>query len=182
MAGAIAMAAVAFASCGSKTAGSDEATNEAEVSVLTVDQLLAEPTAHVGDTVTVQGTCSHLCAHGGTKAFLLNPDTTAQAQVLLCMATENIGGAFDPTSPEKVLTVNGIVRANTVSASQIEAAYEAQKAEAEAGHCDTESKAFGTVEELHKRLEAQMAENPADTTVVLGIYIETLSYELPVEE
>ena len=47
----------------------------------------------VGDTVEFEGLCSHLCKHGGTKAFLVGADTSL---VLRCQATPEIGGAFAP--------------------------------------------------------------------------------------
>ena len=45
------------------------------------------------DTVTVEGLCSHLCSHGGRKAFLAGTDTTV---ILRCEATAEMGGAFGP--------------------------------------------------------------------------------------
>lgn len=179
---ALCVAAVAsLASCGNsgKTEVDVDTTDIASASVLTVDSLLADCGKYLNDTVTVEGVCTHLCKHGGTKAFLANPDTTAASPMLLCMATEAMGGAFDPSCPGKTLTVAGIVRPNTVSASTINAHIEHMKSEAEAGHCDTESKAFGTAAELKNRLDAQMQANPEDTVLVIGCYLETLSYALP---
>lgn len=170
----------AVTSCGSKNAANDETDSVEAVVPLTVEEFLAAEFTD-GDTVTVEGLCSHLCKHGGTKAFLTDPDTTKEAQWILCMATDSIGGAFDPTCPGKVLTVTGTVRANTTSVSGINAAAERMKAQQEAGHCDSESKAFGTINQLKAALDSQMAVNPADTTLVLGYYIETTSYTLPVE-
>lgn len=170
----------ALSSCGSKSANETESDSIEVAAPLAVNEFLASDFED-GQTVTVEGLCTHLCKHGGTKAFLTDTDTTVQAQWVLCMATDSIGGAFDPTCPGKVLTVTGTVRANTASLSGINAAAERLKAQQEAGHCDSESKAFGTIEALKNRLDSQMAVNPADTTLVLGYYIEANSYTLPVE-
>lgn len=178
---ALMMAGAAVAtSCGSKTAASGDADSVEVAAPLTVNEFLTSDFED-GQSVTVEGLCTHLCKHGGTKAFLTDPDTTKEAQWILCMATDSIGGAFDPTCPGKVLTVTGTVRANTATASGINAAAERMKAQQEAGHCDSESKAFGTISQLKAALDSQMAVNPADTTLVLGYYIEATSYTLPVE-
>lgn len=174
-------ATASLASCGNsnKVETDVDTTDLATASVLTVDQLLADCDQYLNDTVTVEGVCTHLCKHGGTKAFLANPDTTAAAPMLLCLATDAMGGAFDPSCPGQTLTLSGIVRPNTVNASVLNAHAERMKSQAEAGHCDTESKAFGTIAELKNRLDAQMQANPEDTVLVIGCYIETLSYALP---
>jgi len=178
---ALATAAAGVAtSCGSKADTATEADSTMVVSSVSVNDFLAADHQD-GEIVTVEGLCTHLCEHGGTKAFLTDPDTTKEAQWLLCLATDSIGGAFDPTCVGKGLTVSGIVRLNTTSVSGINAAAERMKAQQEAGHCDSESKAFGTITELKNRLDSQMAVNPADTTVVLGYYLETTSYTVPVE-
>lgn len=182
--GAAALCAVAaLASCGnsSKNQADVDTTDIAVPVVLTVDKVLADGNEYLNDTITVEGVCTHLCAHGSTKAFLANPDTTAASPMLMCMATEAIGGAFDPSCPEKTLTVSGVLRPNTATASNINAYAERMKAEAEAGHCDTESKAFGTAADLKARLDEQMAKNPEDTVLVIGYYLEALSYALPQE-
>lgn len=71
-----------------------------------VDSLMANASEYVGDTVTVEGTCAHLCKHGGTKAFLTGADST---MILRCQATAEMGGAFAPDCVGKTLTVRGVV-------------------------------------------------------------------------
>ena len=179
---ALMMAGAAIAtSCGSKADTAVDADSVEVAAPLTVEQFLAATDLEDGQDVIIEGLCTHLCKPGGTKAFITDPDTTKEARWVMCMATDSIGGAFDPTCPGKVLTVTGAVRANTVSLSEVKAREEQLKAEQEAGHCDSESKAFGTITALKNRLDSQMAVNPADTTVVLGYYIEATSYTLPVE-
>lgn len=178
---ALALAAAGVAtSCGSKADATADADTTVVAAPLSVNEFLAGEHAE-GDVVTVEGLCTHLCKHGATKAFLTDTDTTTEAQWLLCLATDSIGGAFDPTCAGHELTVSGVVRLSTASAAGITAAAERLKAQQEAGHCDSESKAFGTINQLKARLDSQMAVNPADTTVVLGYYLETTSYAVPVE-
>lgn len=168
-------------SCGSK-AEKEAANPESELKTLTVVEFNTGE-FNDGDTVVLDGRCSHLCAHGGTKAFLADADTTVQTPLVLCLATDSIGGAFAPECPGHNMTVSGIVRVNSATASEINAAIEQIKAaqEGDEGHCGTEAKAYGTMGQIKARLDEQMAADPADSIVKLGYYIETLSYTLPVE-
>ena len=51
---------------------------------MSIDSLMTIAPEIVGDTVEFEGLCSHLCKHGGTKAFLVGADTSL---VLRCRAT-----------------------------------------------------------------------------------------------
>lgn len=60
------LAFIAVTSCG----GSKQTDSaEHEIAALSVDSVLADPDSFVGDTVTVEGVCSHLCKHGGKKSI-----------------------------------------------------------------------------------------------------------------
>ncbi len=72
---------------------------------MSIDSLMTVAPDIVGDTVEFEGLCSHLCKHGGTKAFLVGADTSL---VLRCQATPEIGGAFAPDCVGKKLLVKGI--------------------------------------------------------------------------
>ena len=64
----MATASIFLASCGSKAdSGQAAVADEA----LTVDNVLGNAEKYVGDTIVVEGECSHLCKHGGRKAFLV---------------------------------------------------------------------------------------------------------------
>lgn len=78
-----AMMAIAISSCGSKN--SSEASSE---NAVTVDTILSNPEAYVGQTVTIEGVVSHLCKHGGRKAFLLGSDENT---MIRCDATPEMG-------------------------------------------------------------------------------------------
>lgn len=182
LAGVLAASAAGFASCGGSdksNAADTDSLNMAEVSVLTVDQILSDPAKYEGDTVTVEGICSHLCKHGGTKAFLATPDSTAETSLLMCIATEAIGGAFDPSCPDKQLTVSGVLTPNVVTRSQVEAIAAKHAKEVADGHCDAEQRSGNSVLGMKAQLDSMAAANPADTTLTVGYYLETLSYALP---
>ncbi|MCM1066326.1 MAG: hypothetical protein NC418_01980 [Muribaculaceae bacterium] len=143
--------AIFMASCGGKQA------EQAETSAISVDSLMSAAPALLGDTVDVSGYCSHLCKHGGRKAFLVGADT---AIVLRCEATAAMGGAFAPDCIGKTLTVRGVVRENRIDEEQV-AAMEARRAAADStarAHeaCDTEKKAQG--QQDIDTFEARMAD------------------------
>lgn len=155
---------------------------EAAMTVCTVDSVLANPAAMLGDTILVEGYCNHLCAHGGKKAFLLNADSTA---MLMCVADSTLdGGAFAPDCPGKMLSVYGVVAANTVTKSQLEAAAAAEAAAAQAqdadGHCDTEARANGTATAWLDSLNNQIAAG-GDSVITVSYYIIATSYTVPAE-
>ena len=95
-----------LASCGDDSNKSKEQTSAEEVApaALEVDQVLADPDSLVGDTIKVEGICTHICKHGGGKIFLMGSDDTKTLRV---EAGESIG-----SFPQE--TVNSIVRVTGV--------------------------------------------------------------------
>ncbi len=97
---------LSLASCGDDSNKSKEQTSAEEVTpvALEVDQVLADPDSLVGDTIEIEGICTHICKHGGGKIFLMGSDDTKTLRV---EAGESIG-----SFPQE--TVNGIVRVTGV--------------------------------------------------------------------
>ncbi len=138
-----------FSACGSKT--STEAQPE-EVSAMSVDEVLANADSLVGDTVTIEGVCSHLCSHGAMKAFVAG---TADSIMLRCEANPHIGQAFPLEMTRHAVQVKGILVEERVDSAVIEqmvAQNEALKAQAAAkgeeakdheSGCETERTARG---------------------------------------
>ena len=95
-----------LASCGDNSNKNKEQTSAEEVTpaALEVDQVLADPDSLVGDTIKVEGICTHICKHGGGKIFLMGSDDTKTLRV---EAGESIG-----SFPQE--TVNSIVRVTGV--------------------------------------------------------------------
>ena len=56
------------------------------------------------------------------------------------------------------------------------AKYEKEVAE---GHCDAEARSGNSALGMKARLDSMATVSPADTTLTVGYYIETLSYALP---
>ncbi len=152
---AIATLAMLFSisSCGSSSA--DAATDVAEA--ISVDSIFVNPDALVGDTIVVEGVCSHLCKHGGKKAFLLGTDANT---MIRCESTPEMGGRFPQESIHRPMRVTGvlaeyrlgeneIIEMEEQHAAQIAMIAEQQGAEQAAAvadaatGCDTERKARG---------------------------------------
>lgn len=95
-----------LASCGDDSNKSKEQASAEEVTpaALEVDQVLADLDSLVGDTIKVEGICTHICKHGGGKIFLMGSDDTKTLRV---EAGESIG-----SFPQE--TVNSIVRVTGV--------------------------------------------------------------------
>lgn len=160
-----ALMALAATSCGSKN--SSETSDEAS---LTVDTILANPEAFVGQTVTIEGVVSHLCKHGGRKAFLLGSDENT---MIRCDATAEMGNVFPQETIHQPLRVTGVVMESRLDEQtirqleqdrqgQIERIAEQQGTEEAANYqnaptgCETERKAAGQAEV--ETFAAQMAD------------------------
>lgn len=144
---------VIVTSCGNKA----ENNVSEESVVVSIDSVVANPEAYMGDTITVEGVVSHLCAHGGKKAFLLGSDENV---MIRCEATPEMGGAFPQESVHKPMQVTGVVvesRLGEEEVKQIEAQHaeqvkmiaeqagseQAAAVDQAATGCETERKAQG---------------------------------------
>lgn len=182
-------------SCGNKT---QNETVEETVAI-SVDSVVANPEAYLGDTITIEGVVSHLCAHGGKKAFLLGSNDST---MIRCEATPEMGGAFPQESIHKPMKVTGVVvesRLGEEELQQIEAQHAeqvkmvAEQAGAEQAAavdqattgCDTERKAQGQGE--IETFAAQMADYRARIAArneaegkpyISSYYIVASSYEI----
>ena len=177
---AFALMAGMAACSGSKQQAAEEV---AQVTTLSVDTILNSPEAFVGDTVYVAGECSHLCQHGGRKAFLLGADTTL---VLRCEATAEMGGAFAPDCVGKQLVVTGVVCEQRIGEDEVNAMEEKYAAtQGSSDHaCSTEAKAQGQAEidsfaaRMANYRERIAARNEAEGKPYLSFYyIEAKSYD-----
>ncbi len=63
----MAVAVMVMASCGNKAAEQEQA----EDAPMSVDSLIANADMYVDSVVTFEGVCSHTCAHGATKMFVI---------------------------------------------------------------------------------------------------------------
>lgn len=118
-----------------------------DYTTVSIDSLMTAPEAYIGDTIIVEGPCSHLCKHGGRKAFLSSNDGE---RILRCEATSAMGGAFSPDCVGKTLKIKGVVCENRIGENEIKE-MEAQQAKTEgkADHsCSTDAKAHYYLEAI----------------------------------
>lgn len=111
-------------SCGGNSQKATEE-NQVEVASVSVDEVLANPDAMVGDTIVLEGVCSHLCRHGGRKAFVAG---SADSLMLRCEAFPLMGQPFPKTTIHHPIQVTGIVREQRIDEAAI-VAMEKQNAE-----------------------------------------------------
>lgn len=175
------IASVLFISCGTRSADSAERTEIAAIDTVSVDVLMADPAAHLGDTIAVSGVCSHLCKHGGRKAFIT--PAGCDSVILRCDASDSLV-AFSPDCVGKSLTVTGIVCETRFGEEDIKA-MEARHAEnvAATHDCATDAKARGidsvsTFEQEMCDYRAAIARRLADEgkDYLSFYYIDAISY------
>ena len=163
----VALCAGAFTACNSSSK-QEAQTEDAQIEELTVDQIWENPDSFVGKEITVTGVCSHLCKHGGRKAFLQPSNGTAP---LRCDAAPSFG-SFAKETIRQPLAVTGTLREDRITeetiqsweqqhAAQLAAMQDGQgltgeAAEEAAGGCDTEKAAHGQADIA--TFEARMAD------------------------
>lgn len=142
-------------SCGSKTTENNQSTEVSVRTTISVDEILTNPADYVDKTVTVEGVCSHLCKHGGRKAFLAG---SANNFLIRCEAFPVMGTPFPASTIHHPMTVTGVLREERVDEAAVqemeriyaEAQFQAQQdsndvaSQSEIGaSCDTEQAARG---------------------------------------
>lgn len=128
---------------GSKSASTTQATTNTQL--LQVDDVLKNAGQLTGQTVEIEGICTHICAHGGGKIFLMGSDDTHTIRI---EAGSKIG-KFKPETVNSVVRIKGKLveeRIDEAYLTQWEEKVKAQTAEkhgdSEAG-CSSEQKARG---------------------------------------
>lgn len=186
-------------SCGNSSKTSTEVA-ENEVATMSVDQALADASNLVGDTITIEGVCSHLCKHGGRKAFVLGSNDSL---LLRCEAYPIMGKPFSKESIHKPVMVTGILKEERVddkAIAEMEHQYamlnsnddaaaqfgeETEKTAEPTGGCDTERAARGqqNLTAFADRIadyRARIAQrNEKEGKPYLSFYyLETISYKI----
>ena len=116
-------------SCKSKTTQS--ATSQSQMSqsqILEVDDILARADSLTGKTFTTEALCTHICAHGGGKIFLMGSDDTKTIRV---EAGTKIG-SFKPETVNNLVRITGKLveqRIDEAYLTEWEAQVKAQTAE-----------------------------------------------------
>ena len=102
-------------SCG----GNSQKTADVEstdIAAISVDEVLANPDAIVGDTIVIEGVCSHLCRHGGRKAFVAG---SADSLMLRCEAYPLMGQPFPKSTVHHPIQVTGILREQRIDEAAV---------------------------------------------------------------
>lgn len=92
----MAVALVAFTACQKQA--------EQAQTVYSIDELYSQADSLLGDTIYFQGICSHLCKHGGRKAFLMGSD---ESHILRVEGAKM--GNFAPECINNLVRVRGIL-------------------------------------------------------------------------
>lgn len=186
--------ALLFAGCnGNKqTQQTEDSTTQTEavqaVPTLGVDQLMTDAEGLVGQTVTVEGLCTHICAHGGCKIFLMGSD---EDHTIRIEATDAFGGAFSKDCVNANVSVTGKVMETRIDEAAL-VKMETESAEStgekhgngEAG-CASEQKAMqekpaNGVKERVADFRRRIAEEKAKSgkEYLSFYYVEAESYEI----
>ena len=192
---AVAVACLATACGGSK---SSQAVDETETGALTVDRVFEQPEEYVNDTISIEGICSHLCAHGGRKAFVQGNADNVQIR---CEAYPLMGQPFPANVIHKPIIVTGVFREERIDNDVIAALEKdyneriseiaeqegeeaAQKAANSKVGCDTERAAQGqqdltTFKERMDDYRKRIAEREAKEgkAYLSFYYMDAISYE-----
>lgn len=140
--------ALTLASCGGgtpKTAVSATSESETVAKTMDIDSLLATAETLVDQPIVVEGICTHTCAHGGTKIFLMGSDDTKTIRV---EAGDKIG-SFPQEVVNNIVTIDGILREQRIDEDYLVRWEEQVKAQTDEKHgengagCDSEQKARG---------------------------------------
>lgn len=102
-----AMLGLVLTGCGNSSNENQSAQkdNASTQTVLSVDDVLENAASLVGKTVAVEGECSHLCKHGGVKAFLVS----AKSDQSLRAEAKGEFKAFPKETIHQVLRITGVV-------------------------------------------------------------------------
>lgn len=150
-----------------------------------IDAVLAGAEELTNQTIVLEGICTHICKHGGTKIFMMGSDDTKTIRIEAAKL-----GSFDQKCVNSIVKVNGILREERVDEAYLqrwEAAVAAQTAkqhgEVETG-CDSEKAARGETGNTVAERIADFREKIAARKAAVGkeylsfYYVEALSYEV----
>lgn len=182
------VAATMCVACGgnnSKKATSTATDVAQNTTSMEIDAVLAGAEELTDQTIVLEGICTHICKHGGTKIFMMGSDDTKTIRIEAAKL-----GSFDQKCVNSIVKVNGILREERVDEAYLqrwEAAVAAQTAkqhgEAESG-CDTEKAARGETGNTVAERIADFREKIAARKAAVGkeylsfYYVEALSYEV----
>ena len=144
----VAMAAVFLASgckSGREYAGGETAGITGVSDTMTVDRVLVSADSLSGHEVVFEGVCTHICAHGGRKIFVMGSDDSK----VLRVEADGFIGSFPKETVNSIVVVKGILAEDRIDEAYLDAweqkikETEAVNTASESSHCDAEQKAQG---------------------------------------
>ncbi|PWM12665.1 MAG: hypothetical protein DBY00_02230 [Flavobacteriales bacterium] len=144
----VAMAAVFLASgckSGREYAGGETAGITGVSDTMTVDRVLVSADSLSGHEVVFEGVCTHICAHGGRKIFVMGSDDSK----VLRVEADGFIGSFPEETVNSIVVVKGILAEDRIDEAYLDAweqkikETEAVNTASESSHCDAEQKAQG---------------------------------------
>ncbi len=172
---------LSISSCQNKSKQADEN------AVLTVDEVLAKGETLTEKDITIEGVCTHTCAHGGRKIFLMGEDDSKTIRIEAGEGKD----AFSKDCVNSMVSVKGKVMEERIDEEYLMKWEEGIKAktaekhgEDEAG-CETEKKALNETpadSEMERidNFRKRIAEEKAKTgkAYLSFFYIVADSYEI----
>lgn len=181
-------AALVMVACGGNNTKKADNANveaaEAVVNTMEVDALLAEAEALVGQQIEIEGVCTHICSHGGTKIFLMGSDDSKTIRVNAAEV-----GSFDQKCVNSIVKVKGTLREERIDEAYLQS-WEAKVATKTKDHhdseggCDSEKASRGetastSVERIADFRAKIAARNEAEGKEYLSFYfVDAQSYEI----
>lgn len=176
-----------LASCGDNSNKNKEQASAEKMTptALEVDQVLADPDSLVGDTIKVEGICTHICKHGGGKIFLMGSDDTKTLRV---EAGESIG-SFPQETVNSIVRVTGVLVEDRIDEDYLtqweaQIADQAKETQGKSGcAADMKANAEAEVNSVRERIAnfrsriAERTEKEGKPYVSL-YHMEGLSYEI----
>lgn len=176
-----------LASCGDNSNKNKEQASAEKMTptALEVDQVLADPDSLAGDTIKVEGICTHICKHGGGKIFLMGSDDTKTLRV---EAGESIG-SFPQETVNSIVRVTGVLVEDRIDEDYLaqweaQIADQAKEAQGEGGcAADMKANAEAATNSVRERIAnfrsriAERTEKEGKPYVSL-YHMEGLSYEI----
>ncbi|WP_319505213.1 hypothetical protein [Bacteroides graminisolvens] len=180
------MAMVGFNSCGNKQQKQQDEDSEQLSDAIDVDSLLAAADSLTGEEVTVEGVCTHICAHGGGKIFLMGSDDTQTIRIEAGKV-----GKFDQKCVNSIVKVTGVLVEQRVDEAylenwenQLKAATAEKHGDSDAAGCSTEKQARGEtanspeqrIADFRKKIAARKARDGKE--YLSFYYVEANNYEI----
>lgn len=148
-----------------------------------VDDVLANAEQLVGEEISLEGVCTHICAHGGGKIFLMGSDDTKSIRIEAGKL-----GAFDKKCVNSIVKVNGILKEERIDEDYLHQWEEKLKDETAEKHgegeggCESSKKSRGetanTAEDRIADFRAKIADRQAkEGKAYLSFYfVEAVKY------